>query len=138
MAYMSQENKKKIAEKLKIALKGSGLKYSISVHNHSTIVMNIKSGPFDFIQNYIDVVGQSGRVLCYPHLFQKPTTYLDVNPYHYRDQYSGKVLKVLDTIITLMNEGNHNRSDIMSDYHDVGWYVDVNVGKWNKPYQLVK
>jgi hypothetical protein len=35
-----------------------------------------------------------------------------------------------------MMVGNHNRSDIMSDYHDVGWYVDINIGQWNKPYIL--
>ena len=36
-----------------------------------------------------------------------------------------------------MNDGNHDRSDPQSDYFDVGWYVDVNIGKWNKPYTLV-
>jgi hypothetical protein len=24
----------------------------------------------------------------------------------------------------------------MTDYFDVGWYIDINVGKWNKPYQF--
>jgi hypothetical protein len=37
-----------------------------------------------------------------------------------------------------MNVGNHDRSDIQSDYFDVGWYVDVNVGAWNQPYELTK
>jgi hypothetical protein len=36
-----------------------------------------------------------------------------------------------------MNAGNHNRSDAMTDYFDVGWYVDVNIGKWNQPYILL-
>lgn len=138
MAYMGQDKKKQIVANLKVALKGTGLKYSVGVHNHSTLVLNIKSGPFDFLQNYIDVVGQSPRALAMPHMFEKPTTYLDVNPYWYHEQFSGKCLDVLKKIMTIMNEGNHNRSDIMSDYHDVGWYVDVNVGKWDKPYQLVK
>jgi hypothetical protein len=35
-----------------------------------------------------------------------------------------------------MNMGNHDNSDIMTDYFDVGWYVDVNIGLWNKPYIL--
>ena len=29
---------------------------------------------------------------------------------------------------------NHDNSDIQTDYFDVGWYVDVNAGIWNKPY----
>jgi hypothetical protein len=33
-----------------------------------------------------------------------------------------------------MNDGNWDKSDIQSDYFNVGWYVDVNIGKWNKPY----
>jgi hypothetical protein len=37
-----------------------------------------------------------------------------------------------------MMVGNHDRSDIQSDYFDVGWYVDINIGRWNKPYALVK
>jgi hypothetical protein len=32
--------------------------------------------------------------------------------------------------------GNHDRSDIQSDYFDVGWYVDVNIGSWNRPYEV--
>jgi hypothetical protein len=35
-------------------------------------------------------------------------------------------------------EGNHDNSDIQSDYFDVGWYVEVNIGKWNKAYDLQK
>ena len=26
--------------------------------------------------------------------------------------------------------------DAMTDYYDVGWYVDVNIGTWEKPYKL--
>jgi hypothetical protein len=33
-----------------------------------------------------------------------------------------------------LNTGNHDNSDSQTDYFDVGWYVDVKVGKWNKPY----
>jgi hypothetical protein len=32
--------------------------------------------------------------------------------------------------------GNYNNSDIMTDYFDVGWYIEINVGKWNKEYNL--
>jgi hypothetical protein len=36
-----------------------------------------------------------------------------------------------------MNDGNHDNSDIQSDYFDVGWYISINVGRWDKPYELV-
>jgi len=32
--------------------------------------------------------------------------------------------------------GNHNNTDLMSDYFDVGWYISINVGKWDKPYEV--
>jgi hypothetical protein len=35
-----------------------------------------------------------------------------------------------------MDIGNHDRSDIQTDYFDVGWYKSVNIGTWNKPYEV--
>ena len=35
-----------------------------------------------------------------------------------------------------MMVGNHNNSDISTDYFDVGWYIDINIGKWDKPYEV--
>jgi hypothetical protein len=43
----------------------------------------------------------------------------------------------LQEIMPLMNAGNHDRSDIQTDYFDVGWYVDVNIGRWDRPYQVI-
>jgi hypothetical protein len=40
----------------------------------------------------------------------------------------------LAAMSVVMNEGNYNNSDYRSDYHDVGWYVDIRVGTWDKPY----
>jgi hypothetical protein len=51
-----------------------------------------------------------------------------------------KGLKKTDAqaVIDAMNDGNHDNSDIQSDYFDVGWYTHINVGRWNKPYLLTK
>ena len=35
-------------------------------------------------------------------------------------------------------EQNHNNSDVQTDYFDVGWYIEINVGDWEKPYKLTK
>ena len=42
----------------------------------------------------------------------------------------------LAELIDAMNEGNWDHSDIQSDYFNVGWYTDVNIGNWNKLYEL--
>jgi hypothetical protein len=55
MAYMNQEKKAKIAAKIKPLLKRYGLKGSLAVRNHSTIVLNLKSGKIDFGGDRIQV-----------------------------------------------------------------------------------
>lgn len=136
MAYMAQDRKKAIAEKLKVALKDSGLKYTLGVHHHSTLVMKIQSGPVDFIKNYNDTVKATTRFGQHPGSFQEATTYLDINDYWYKEHFTGKALELLQVIIPILNDGNHDNSDIQTDYFDVGWYLSVKVGTWEKPYQL--
>ena len=53
MAYMSQEHKAKIAPVVKEILKKYGVKGTLAVRHHSSLVLNIKSGKIDFIENYI-------------------------------------------------------------------------------------
>lgn len=131
MAYMSQEKKATIAPRIKTTLKRYGLKGSLSVRNHSTLVLNIRAGKIDFIQNYNDTVRPLGN-------YRPAEKSLDVNPYHYQNHFSGKARKCLDEIFDAMNDGNWDKSDAQTDYFNVGWYVDVNVGKWNKPYEVTK
>lgn len=135
MAYMSQEKKAKIAPAIKAILKKYGMKGSLAVRHHSTLVLNIKSGPLDIIRNYNETVGaQPGGF----GLGSPASEYLIVNPYWYQEQFTDKAKAFLTEIFKAMNVGNHNRSNSQFDYFDVGWYVDVNVGKWNKPYVLEK
>lgn len=136
MAYMGQDRKKQIAEKLKIAMKGTGIKYTLGVHHHSTIVMRIHKGPVDFIQNHMETIATQPRYDMYNPNKTK-STHIDVNPYWYKEHFTGKALEILDKVLPILNEGNHNRSDAMSDYFDVGWYVSVKVGEWDKPYEVV-
>jgi len=135
MAYMNQEKKAKIAPKVKAILKKYGIKGTLSVRNHSSLCLNLKSGKIDFIANSNRVCGDD-----YYQVAQgfRPNTgkYCQVNPYHFKSHYDGKALAFLTEIITVMNDGNHDNSDIQTDYFDVGWYVDVNIGKWNKPYEV--
>ena len=133
MAYVNQERKSQIAANVKPILKRYGVKGSLAVSNHMTLVLNIKSGSIDFIKNVNETVGaQPGGF----RLGSAATDHVSVNPYHYQSHFSGKAKSFLTEILTAMNDGNHDNSDIQSDYFDVGWYVDVNIGKWNKPYQL--
>lgn len=128
MAYMNQERKKKLTENVKKALVGTGLKFTTKVRNHSTIVLTFKSGPVDFIGDLTDRVRTD---VTY-------TTGLSVNPYWFREHFTGLSKDVLEKTITALNDGNHDRSDIMTDYFDEGWYVVVNIGTWEKPYIVTR
>jgi len=141
MAYVSQELKAKLAPSIKAVCKKYGIKASVAVSNHSTLVLNISQGNIDFIENYIETDKAKSY---YNYMSEDQISYirknqsLDVNPYHYNDHFSGRALKFLQEVMSIMNKGNWDQSDIQTDYFNVGWYVDVNIGKWNKPYALVK
>lgn len=126
MAYMSQEKKKAIVAKAKPILKKFGLRATFSVDNYSTLCLNIKGGRIDFAKDFVQSFYRDQKV---------DMSYFDVNPYHYQNQFTGKALAFLKEIFPVLNDGNHDNSDIQTDYFDVGWYVDVNVGKWRAPYQ---
>ena len=124
---MNQEKKQKISSKLKPVLKKYGLKGSLSVRNHMTLVLNVTAGSIDFVSNMNRVVGRQ--------TFASDS--IQVNHYWYHEHFDGVAKKALREIIDAMNTDNHDRSDIQSDYFDVGHYIDVNIGKWNKPYQVL-
>ena len=139
MAYFNQERKADKAPAIKAILKKYGVKGSLAVHNRSTFVLNIKSGSIDFIENFIETDKNKPYA---KYMSQDQIDYirnnksLDVNPYWFQEHFSGKAKEFLTEVFAEMNKGNHNNSDIQSDYFDVGWYVDVNIGSWNKPYIL--
>jgi hypothetical protein len=135
MAYMSQEKKAKIAPVVKAVLKKYKVKGSLAVRNHSTLVLNIKSGAIDFIENFIST---DRNALSEEQVrYIRANKSLDVNPYWYQEHFDGKAKKFLTEIMSAMNDGNHDRSDAQVDYFDVGWYVDVNIGNWKKHYEVV-
>jgi hypothetical protein len=139
MAYVSQELKAKLAPKIKAICKKYGVKASIAVRNHSTLCLNIKSGKIDFIENFIeaDANVMHGRKMAPEQVaYLRKNGSLDVNVYWYKEHFTGRALNFLKEVIPAMNAGNHDNSDAQTDYFDVGWYVDVNIGKWNKPYTV--
>ena len=127
MAYVSQDLKAKIAPKIKAICKKHGVKASLAVRNHSTLMLNVKSGKVDFISDY----GDSPETRKDAEKFG-----IQVNPYWYKDHFDGKAKAFLSEVIPAMNDGNWDKSDAQVDYFNCGWYIGVNIGKWNKPYTL--
>ena len=139
MAYFNQERKSERAPAIKAILKKYGVKGSLAVRHHSTFVLNIKSGSIDFVENYLktDADKPYANKLSQDQInYIRTNKSLDVNPYWYQEHFSGVAKAFLFEIFKAMNKGNHDNSDIQTDYFDVGWYVDVNIGSWDKPYQV--
>ena len=142
MAYMNQERKQKIATMLKPILAKYGVKGSLSVRNHSTIVLNLKSGKIDFIENYIktDTDKPYANKMSQDQVdYIRNNQSLDVNPYWFQEHFTGDAKEFLTKAFNaLKSAGWYDESDAMTDYFNTAYYVDVNIGKWNKPYTLEK
>jgi hypothetical protein len=127
MAYMSQEKKKQLAPAIKAILAKHGLKGTLGVLNHSTLTLKIMSGSLDFEGDYL---GDRRFSECAGG-FSVP-----VNTYHIDSGWKNQSRRALVELREAMMVGNHDRSDSMTDYFDVGWYIDIDIGLWNKPYVL--
>lgn len=141
MAYMNQERKKILAPAIKAVLKKYNMKGTIGVRHHSSLVVNIKEGALDLLgaaQKHNDVYAEMRGQDAYP-----VGDHLQVNQYHCVE-WAKKVgettiAKFYEELIAAM-KGDlfYDNSDAMIDYFDTAYYMDINVGNWNKPYNLVK
>ena len=140
MAYMSQERKQQRAPVIKAILNKYGVKGTLSVRNHSTLVLTLKSGKIDFIENFIntDANVNHGRKMSQDQIdYIRKNKSLDVNPYWYQEHFTGKAKDFLKEILDAMYGSDYfDESDAQVDYFHCSHYVDVNIGKWNKPYAL--
>ena len=126
MAYMSQENKATKSPQIKALLKQYHLKGTISVRHHSTLVLNISEGSIDFIGNYNAVAMNNTN--------RDSLGDIQINPYWYKEHFSGPAYEFLTKAFDIMDQGNFDESDLQTDYFHCGWYSDINVGRWDKPY----
>lgn len=136
MAYMNQEKKAQIAALIKPLLKEYGLKGTLSVHNYSSINLNIKAGNIDFIGNANAVIEKNVN----NHTpYDKIKKYLDVNVYWVADNYTGVAKEfLLKAVKALQGANYYDNSDAMTDYFDTAYYYGIKIGNWDKPYELVK
>lgn len=133
---MNQERKAKITKMLKLILAKYKVKGSLSVRNHSTIVLTLKSGAIDFIDNSNKVCGNDFYQVQRGF---KPTTsgYDQVNPYWFQDHYDGDAKAFLTEAFKALKSADwYDESNAMIDYFNIAYYVDINIGKWDKPYIL--
>lgn len=125
MAYISKADKDAKAVELRALAKEYGIKATVARKHSYTIVLNLHGGKIDFYGALKEVDSNYSK------------TYIQVNPYWLDDQFNkGVAHDFLTKALEIMNRGNYDNSDAMTDYFDRGFYVDINIGQWNKGYAL--
>lgn len=133
MAYMSKEKKAVIAAALK-GIIPSGWKWSLRINDHSTLVLTIAAAPIDLVAASLRIENATRARNGEPML---RATYTDLNPYYLGNYFSGDLLALFERIKAAMNTGNWDRSDSMTDYFDVGHYIGLYLGRWDKPFRVL-
>ena len=134
MAYINQEEKAELAPAIKAVCNKYGIKASIAIRHRSTLVVNIKSGVVDLIGNFNEV---SDTRSCYGDTLQHVAGHLSVNQYWHHEHFSGIAKAFFEELYVAMRGDRwFDRSDIQSDYFNTAYYMDVNVGQWDKHYTL--
>jgi hypothetical protein len=127
MAYISAEEVREIRKELKKEF--PKYKFSVRKRQHSVSVNILKS----------DIEFRSQ--------FRDPTEkYSPVNQYFIDKSWSKKNAKVLNKIVKIIKtapgkavDGQEwfDDSDIMTDYFHTAFYIDLQIGTWEKPYELI-
>jgi hypothetical protein len=138
MAYISQDTKAKLAPTVKAILKKYGVKGSLSIRTHSSLVLTLKSGKIDFIENYIATDAakpHAGKMSADQIAYIRKNGYLDVNTYWIHEHYTGKAKAFLTEMKAAMEGPDFFcEDDIQTDYFSRSHYVDILIGKYDKPY----
>lgn len=127
MAYINKNDVAQIRKELKEAF--PKFKFGVRKDNGLAVDVTIKSGPANF--NSIFTHGRG---------------YTQVNQYHLGNygehaEFLGKVMDIIKTA-PARGEGYHkgtgyyDRSDAMTDYFDTAYYIHLNIGSWNTPYEV--
>ncbi len=116
MAYISTEDVKIIRNKIKEEFSTkNGWKFSIQRQHYTTINVSIIEAPLDL-----------------ERIFDRKCNGSNIN--------YGNIEKVpeIKRIHEIMDKGNHDNSDVMTDYFDVGWYAFLELGHWEKGFKYNK
>ncbi len=119
MAYVSKETKKELAPAIKKVLAEYGVKGTIKVDHHSTLVVTLRKIPAGLFT-------------------PKEIANGDVNVYHIDTFFEGTANKFLNKLLAAMKGTKwYDNSDAMTDYFDTAWYNSIKLGEWNKPVEIV-
>lgn len=137
MAYIDQDGKKVIAAELK-KIMPKGWKYSLSIDGHSKIILTISKAPVDLFalintHNKAEAEWKGFR-------YHETKDHIQLNPYSLSEPFKSNadIFVLFEKIKSAMKSaGWYDRTDSSRDHFDTAYYIGVNLGKWNKPFEFV-
>ena len=119
MAYVSKEDKKELAPAIKAVLAEFGVKGTIRVCHHSTLVVTLRKIPVGLFT-------------------PKEIANNDVNVYWIDEHFTGTAKKFLTELLAAMKGDKwFDNTDSSIDYFHTAWYNDIKIGEWNKPVEVI-
>ena len=119
MAYVSKETKKELAPAIKAVLAEYGVKGTIKVDHHSTLVVTLRKIPAGLFT-------------------PKEIANGDVNVYWIDEHFTGAAREFLTKLLAAMKGDKwFDKTDSSIDYFHTSWYNDIKIGEWNKPVEIV-
>jgi len=124
MAYITKEQ----VAAIRTALKKEFPKFVFSVvrDHHSSVTVSIMKGEVDF-----DGIRQVNTYHTYKEELEQCYCDYDINNQPFAAMFN-KMIKIMK------GQGWYDKSDAMTDYFNTAYYMSLNVGKWDKPYEIVK
>lgn len=123
MAYVSKEIKEQITAKLKEVMP-AGWKYTVAVFDLQMIRVRIAKAPVDLV------------ALC-QRKRDDHDNFVELDVLRLEKQFSGEVLDSMLKIKDALNICNSDDSDVMRGYHDVGYYIGMQLGSPNKGFVVL-
>jgi len=135
MAYIDTKDVKAIREALKAEF-GKDFKFSVTREHFSSVRISVMSGVENFYDGSMDSTDKyNGRVSEF-------NGYEQINHYHTHfygkhEELFNKISEIAHTAPGLAGGKEYFcEDDTMTDYFSRAYYVSINVGKWDKPYEI--
>jgi hypothetical protein len=131
-----------IAKEVRAALKKElpGWKFSVTTHNFSmgsSITLSLMEGPEEVLAGWAEGWQQGSRYAQLNHytwLYNHSRDFLDYSSNGYYLTPLG--FGVMGKAVQILSRHHWDRSEIQTDYFCCNFYMHVQIGKWDKPYQL--
>ena len=130
MAYVSKQVIDAARKAIKTLNNEYNIKATISGVNSSSLKLTISQGSIDFIGNYID----TNKNVAGDEDYIRKNSNVQVNHYWLDKQFSGEALEYLEKAKKILIADHWDQSDVQTDYFYCSFYINIDIGRWDKPY----